>query len=108
MGDSTAPLLRIVDVRLNMRKTIMHTIINTPLFVPIQKKSFDTIQIWIMTDTGEPAPFSDGKSNVVLEFKKIRFAGQLGIKWACMQRRLYFSLQHEAEKKVSTLCYGSR
>ena len=70
VGDSTAPLLRIVDVRLNLRKAIMHTIINTTLFVPIQKKSFDTIQIWIMTDTGEPAPFSDGKSNVVLEFKK--------------------------------------
>jgi len=68
--DVTAPLLRIVAVRLNLKKAIMHTIINMPLFVPNQKKSFDTIQIWIMTDTGEPAPFSEGKSHIVLEFKK--------------------------------------
>jgi len=70
VGDVTAPLLRIVEVRLNLKRAIMHTIINTPLFVPIQKKSFDTIEIWIMTETGETAPFGDGKSHIVLEFKK--------------------------------------
>jgi len=33
---------------------------NPPLFVPIQKKNFDTIEMNSMTDTGEPVPFMDG------------------------------------------------
>ena len=70
VGDVTAPLLRVVEVKVHAKKTRMHTIMHTPLFVPLQKKSFDTIEIWIMTDTGIPAPFSSGKSHLVLEFKK--------------------------------------
>jgi len=72
VSDVTTPLLRIIDITRNLRSMMMHTIINTPLFVPIQKKSFNTIQIWIMTNEGIPAPFPDeaGKSHVVLEFKK--------------------------------------
>jgi len=73
VGDSSAPLLRIVEVTRDIRRTMIHTIINTPLFAPVQKKSFDTISIWIMTNEGLLAPFpSDvgGKSHVVLEFKK--------------------------------------
>jgi len=70
VGDYTAPLLRIVEVGVDSKKALTHTIINSPLFVPIQKKSFDTINIWIMTNTGEPAPFGTGKSHVVLELKK--------------------------------------
>jgi len=72
VGDSTAPLLRIVKITKDIRNLMMHTVINTPLFVSIQKKSFDTIAIWIMTNLGQPAPFPDnaGKSHVVLEFKK--------------------------------------
>ena len=72
VGDSSAPLLRIVELTKDIRDLMMHTVINTPLFVSIQKKSFDTIAIWIMTNLGQPAPFPDnaGKSHVVLEFKK--------------------------------------
>jgi len=44
---------------------------NPPLFVPLQKKNFDNIEINIMIDTGEPVPFMGGKSVVVLEFKRI-------------------------------------
>ena len=73
VGDFTAPLLRIVQISMaDPRTAIMHTEVNTPLFVPVQKKSFDTIEIGIMTDTGKPVPFRDnsGKSHVILEFKK--------------------------------------
>jgi len=72
VGNFTAPLLRIGQISLfNPRSAIVHTEVNTPLFVPVQKKSFDTIQIGIMTNTGEPVPFRDdsGKRHV-LEFKK--------------------------------------
>jgi len=73
VGDFTTPLLRIVQISLaDPRSAIMHMEVNTPLFVPVQKESFDTIEIGIMTDTGEPIPFRDdsGKSHIVLEFKK--------------------------------------
>jgi len=36
-----------------------------------EEKNFDTIEMNIMTDTGEPVPFMDGKTVVVLEFKRI-------------------------------------
>lgn len=71
VGDTTAPLLRVVDMRKHSGKQKMHTINDTPLFVPIQKKMFDTIEVNLMTDTGMPVPFEDGKSHVVLELKKI-------------------------------------
>jgi len=72
VGDSSTPLLRIVEVTRDESRTRIHTIINTPLFVPVQKKSFDTIAIWIMTNDGKPAPSPDnvGHSHVVLELKK--------------------------------------
>jgi len=36
--------------------------------VPLQKKSFHTIDILLATDYGEPLPFVPGKAIVVLEF----------------------------------------
>jgi len=71
VGDTTAPLLRVVDMKKYSGKTKMHTINDTPLFVPILKKMFDTIEVNLMTDSGMPVPFVDGKSHVVLELKKI-------------------------------------
>jgi len=49
----------------------MHQVLNPPVYVPLQKKHFDTIEINIVSDTGEAVPFADGKSVVVLEFKRI-------------------------------------
>ena len=77
VGDVTAPMLRVVDMKLTPKKSKVHTIMNTPLFVPVQKKIFDTIEINLMTDTGYPAPFSSGKSNVVLELKRVGLLGDM-------------------------------
>ena len=70
VGDIMAPLLRIVNMEVT-RSHAVHQIMNPPLFVSVQKKNFDTIEMNIMTDIGEPVPFMDGKSVVVLEFKRI-------------------------------------
>ena len=69
VGDITAPLLRIVDVKTANTST-KHQILNPPLYVPLHKKNFDTIEINIMTDEGKPFPFVDGKLVMVLEFKR--------------------------------------
>jgi len=69
VGDTKVPLLRIVDKPLAKNRH-MHTIFNPILYVPLQEKNFDTVEINIMTDTGEPMPFRAGKSFVVLEFRR--------------------------------------
>ena len=68
VGDTKAPLLRIVD-RTSHARNVVHRTFNPPLYVPLQKKCFDTVEINLMTDTGIPVPFLSGKSFVVLEFR---------------------------------------
>jgi len=69
VGDTKAPLLRIVD-KPNRSHGNVHQILNPILYVPLQKKNFDTVEINVMTDTGVPVPFRFGKSFVVLEFRR--------------------------------------
>jgi len=71
VGDVMAPLLRMVDMKRKRTYGKMHETPHAPLYVPLQKKYFDTIEINIMTDTGDPVHFADGKSVAVLEFKRI-------------------------------------
>jgi len=68
VGDTKAPLLRIVD-RTSDADNVVHRTFNPPLYIPLQKKYFDTVEINLMTDTGIPVPFLSGKSFVVLEFR---------------------------------------
>jgi len=70
VGDTKAPLLRIVDKPKNEQDVNVHKVFNPIHYVPLQKKNFDTIEINIMTDVGEPVPFLFGKSFVVLEFRR--------------------------------------
>ena len=69
VGDTKAPLLRIVD-KPDKSTGNVHKIMNPILYVPLQKKNFDTVEIRIMTDTGMPVPFRSGKAFVVLEFRR--------------------------------------
>jgi len=66
VGDIMAPLLRIANMEVT-RSHAVYQVMNPSLFVPVQKKNFDTIERNIMTDTGEPVPFMV----VVLEFKRV-------------------------------------
>jgi len=69
VGDTKAPLLRIVD-KPRKRYENVHQIMNPILYVPLQKKNFDTVEINIMTDAGVPVPFRSGKAFVVLELRR--------------------------------------
>ena len=69
VGDTKAPLLRIVDKDRQKRGNV-HQTFNPILYVPLQKKNFDTVEVNIMTDGGRPVPFRYGKSFVVLEFRR--------------------------------------
>ena len=49
----------------------MHRVFNLTLYVPLQKMCFDTVEIDMMIDTGDPVPFLSGKSFVVLEIRRV-------------------------------------
>jgi len=71
VGDTQVPLLRTVNVDVDDDEAQMiHHVYATPLFVPLGKKHFQTIEVNIMTDIGQAMPFVDGKSIVVLHFKR--------------------------------------
>jgi len=71
IGDVMAPLLHMVDMKCKRTYGKMLETPAAPLYIPLQKKHFDTIEINIMTDTGEPVHFAEGKTVTVLEFKRI-------------------------------------
>jgi len=70
IGDTRAPLLRIIDKPTKSHGNV-HRILNPILHIPLQKKRFDSVEINMMTDTGVPVPFLGGKSFVVLEFRRV-------------------------------------
>ena len=71
VGDAKVPLLRMFGMEKKKNSTeIVHRTFQLQLYVPVQKKHFDSIEINIMTDTGEPMPFAFGKSVVLLHFRR--------------------------------------
>ena len=69
VGDVRVPLLRSV-VDNDKRTEIAYVTYVSPIYVPLQKKHFDTIEINIMTAEGKPVPFTKGTSLVVLHFRR--------------------------------------
>lgn len=70
VGDTRAPLLRIVDVIETNHNTTIRRYYDKPHYVPLQKKSFDSIEIDLRTDSGDPVPFERGKVILTLHFKR--------------------------------------
>jgi len=72
LGDAKVPLLHIVNMSERRDHANMHQTMKRVLFMPVQKKHFDTIEIQILDDRGSIVPFEDGKSVVLLEFRRVR------------------------------------
>ena len=68
VGDTKAPLLRIVDASGVIGENI-HRNYNPPRYLPICKSNFDSIEMDIRTDEGEPVPFESGWLSVTLHFR---------------------------------------
>jgi len=69
VGDVRAPLLRSFAMEKSSNELVHRNFTNL-IYVPVQKKQFDTIEINIMSDTGDPMPFAIGKSLVLLHFRR--------------------------------------
>ena len=71
MGDIIAPLVRVVDAAGNFGDLI-HTMYNTPQYVSVSAKEFNTLEIDIRDDIGRPVPFEFGKVVATLHFGRSR------------------------------------
>ena len=71
VGDRLVPLLRTVPITGKHGESVVKYFQNID-YVPVMKKSFDTIEIDIRDDTGKPIPFEYGKLVVTLHFRKKR------------------------------------
>jgi hypothetical protein len=71
VGDTFAQLLRLVEVPVNANfgdQIVLRY--DQPHYIPLQTKSYDTIQLAFKDDTGENIPFEFGRVIVKLIFKK--------------------------------------
>jgi len=69
VGDIRVPLLRTFGMEKSSNDVVHRTFPNL-VYVPLQKKQFDSIEMNIMNDTGETMPFAFGKSVVLLHFRR--------------------------------------
>lgn len=72
VGDTLAPLLRIVNSGSEKQGTLVRRHYENPIYVPVQKKNFEQIEIQLVTDRGRPVPFERGRVILTLHFRKSR------------------------------------
>jgi hypothetical protein len=68
VGDTKAPLLRIVEAG-GKSDDVIHIVYDKPLYVPVQQRNFDSLEIDLRTDTGHSVPFQYGRVIVTLHFR---------------------------------------
>ena len=69
VGDTSVPLLRTIPVGEKSGALITKTFTNIQ-YVPVQKKSFEDVEILLRSDTGDAVPFERGKVIATLYFRK--------------------------------------
>jgi len=69
VGDSRVPLLRVCDTDGEYGQMIQKTFTH-PHYVPLARNNFDSIEININNELGNPVPFEFGKSVVTLHFRR--------------------------------------
>ena len=77
VGDTLAQLLGIVASDGKMGETIKKSF-DKPRYVPLQKKTFDTVEIFIRDAHGKPVAFENGRSTVTLHFRRVKESYFLG------------------------------
>jgi len=70
VGDCKVQLLHTLPFNHKPNVDAFNHVFANPLYTPLQKKHFGTLEVNILTDTGQPVPFVDGKSIVVLHFRR--------------------------------------
>ena len=71
VGDSCAQMLRIVPIKGTFMDIVTERF-DIPHYVPVLRNHFESIQVGISTDLGDPAKFATGKSFIKLHFRPAR------------------------------------
>jgi len=69
VGDTKVPLLRVCDMSREEGTESCITFTN-PQYIPVARRDFDTIEINIDNELGQPMPFVFGKSVITLDFRR--------------------------------------
>ena len=69
VGDTTAPLLRVVDMEAPFQ-SIVHRNFDHPRYMPLRTMSFDTLEIDLRDNIGRSIPFESGTVIVTLHFRR--------------------------------------
>lgn len=69
VGDTKTPLLRVCNVTGKQGEIVRHTYVQ-PHYVPVGRREFDSIEIAINNELGNPMPFEYGKSVITLHFRR--------------------------------------
>jgi hypothetical protein len=69
VGDVKVPLLRVVTPK-GKRDEMSNVSFTNPYYLPVARHGFDTIEININNELGEPMSFTGGKSVAILHFRK--------------------------------------
>ena len=68
VGNTAVPLLRVVPVDGDYG-TMVYKEYSSPVYSPLSKSTFNTIEVYIMDSAGRSIPFGYGKVTVLLHFK---------------------------------------
>lgn len=68
VGDTRAPLLRIIPAR-GKDGEIITIDYNTPQYIPLATREFETMEVLITDDTGKKVPFERGRVVITLSFR---------------------------------------
>jgi hypothetical protein len=69
IGDTLAPLLRTVTVE-GKHEDVICKVYNTPHYVPLAQREFDSVELLINDDQNKPVKFQFGKIIVKLHFRR--------------------------------------
>lgn len=73
IGDTYASLLGIIPVKHEPHFTSQIIRYESPLFVPVAKTYFQTLTVYLMTDSGVPVQFEAGKTVLTLQLRKASY-----------------------------------
>ena len=71
VGDALVPLLRIIPVEGKDEQRISKSFVR-PQYVPVIRMQFESIEVNIKRDTGEPVPFQFGRVLLTIHFRQSR------------------------------------
>jgi hypothetical protein len=69
VGNSFVPLLRAIPLKETPYGQVQSFIFEKPIYVPVTRRSIDTIEVELRDDTGELMPLEEGKTLLLLQFR---------------------------------------